>query len=399
MRHVALASMWAVAVVGVLLGTGPGNVEAQLPWDTTRWEVQAQESRVETYLGREALYLQGGTAWLREVELRDGVVEFDVAATEAQGFHGVRFRAVDRLNHEHIYLRPHLSEKSDAVQYNPIYNGVSGWQLYSDARYALPVRITPDRWVHVRLAVQGRRAEMTVDGALLVFPELVRDPVSGRVGLNSSAAAARFANVVVRPGADPGFGADEGAPAVEPEPGTVLSWLISQPFSEDEVDGVTDLPSDLNGDGAWEPLEADVRGIANIAKLHGNRSEDRNTVFAAITLRSDGERVLRVRVGFSDRLRAFLNGRQLYAGADEYATRDYRFLGTIGLFDELFLPLRAGENRLWLAVSEDFGGWGVTMQIPDVEGIEISEPRSSRLSPPGAGPAEVRGGRAPGSTP
>lgn len=368
------ASMWAVAAVGVLLGTASQTVKAQVPFDTTKWEIQAQESRVEAYLGRDALYLRGGTAWLKDVELRDGVVEFDVAATDAQGFQGVRFRAVDRLNHEHIYLRPHLSGKPDAVQYNPIYNGLSGWQLYSDPRYALPVKITPDRWVHVRLAVEGRRAEMTVDGELLVFPSLVRDPVSGRVGLTSSAAAARFANVVVRPGADPGFGSDEGAPVVDPEPGTVRSWLISAPFPEDSVDGVTELPPDLAGGGGWKRLDADVRGIANIAKLHGNRSEDRNTVFAAITLRSDRERVLRVRIGFSDRVRVFLNGRQLYAGTDEYSSRDYRFLGTIGLFDELFLPLREGENHLWLAVSEDFGGWGVTLQIRDAQGIEITEP-------------------------
>lgn len=399
MRHEARTTAWVAALVGIAFGAGPGAVQAQLPWDTARWEIQAQESRVETYLGREALYLRGGTAWLKDVELSDGVVEFDMAASDAQGFHGIRFRAVDRFNHEHIYLRPHLSGKSDAVQYNPIYNGLSGWQLYSDARYALPVKITADRWVHVRLAVQGRRAEMTVDGAPLVFPALVRDPVRGRVGFNSSAAPARFANVVVRPGADPAFGVDDGAPTVEPAPGTVLSWLISEPFPEDQVDGVTELPADLAPPGGWEPLDADVRGIANIAKLHGNRSEGRNTVFAAITLRSDRERVLRVRIGFSDRLRAFLNGRQLYAGSDEYASRDYRFLGTIGLFDELFLPLRAGENRLWLAVSEDFGGWGVSLQIPDAQGIEITEPLSSRLSSAKPEPAGISAARARGSTP
>ena len=80
---------------------------------------------------------------------------------------------------------------------------------------------------------------------------------------------------------------------------------------------------------------------------------------------------MRIRLGFSDRVRAFLNGRQLFAAGDEYASRDYRFLGTMGLFDELYLPLESGDNELWLAVSEDFGGWGVTLQIPEGQGVTV----------------------------
>jgi hypothetical protein len=34
------------------------------------------------------------------------------------------------------------------------------------------------------------------------------------------------------------------------------------------------------------------------------------------------------------------------------------------LFDELILPLKRGDNELWFAVSEDFGGWAVTAALP-----------------------------------
>jgi hypothetical protein len=47
-------------------------------------------------------------------------------------------------------------------------------------------------------------------------------------------------------------------------------------------------------------------------------------------------------------------------------SRDYRYLGTIGLFDSVTLPLKAGENEIWIAVSEAFGGWGIMDRIVDL---------------------------------
>lgn len=118
----------------------------------------------------------------------------------------------------------------------------------------------------------------------------------------------------------------------------------------------------------WTEAGTDTRGIVNLAR-HAVRTPERNTVLAAVTLRSERDQTVPVRIGFSDRVRVFLDGRQLYAGADGFATRDYRFLGTIGLHDTLFLPLRRGDNELVMAVSETFGGWGVTLAVPEGSGV------------------------------
>jgi hypothetical protein len=365
--RIRAASFAMVAVCGLL----PAALAAQIPWDESRWEVQAQESRVENYLGREGLFLRGGNAWLKGVDFEDGVIEYDMAATSETGFHGLRFRAVGRFDSEHVYLRPHLSGLPDAVQYNPIFHGISSWQIYADARYVLPATITPERWVHVRVAVQGQRMEMTIDGELLVFPDLIRESASGEVALNSSGAGGvRCANVVVRPGADPEFVGTQGAQGVEPEPGTVSVWRVSEPFVEAEIDGVLELPRSVATTQSWSRLRAGVRGIANIAELTG-MVDGRNTVFAAIALDVETARTVRIKLGFSDRARVFLNGRQLFSAADGFATRDYRFLGTMGLYDELFLPLEAGSNELWVAVSETFGGWGISMQLIDGDGVIV----------------------------
>ena len=64
-------------------------------------------------------------------------------------------------------------------------------------------------------------------------------------------------------------------------------------------------------------------------------------------------------LGFSDRAVVYLNGRALYRGDDTYRSRDYRFLGSIGWYDTVYLPLVEGANDLLIAVSESFGGWGI----------------------------------------
>ena len=59
----------------------------------------------------------------------------------------------------------------------------------------------------------------------------------------------------------------------------------------------------------------------------------------------------------------FLNGERLFRGSDGYRSRDYRFLGSIGWYDTVYLPLDEGENELLVAVSEDFGGWGIQARL------------------------------------
>ena len=47
--------------------------------------------------------------------------------------------------------------------------------------------------------------------------------------------------------------------------------------------------------------------------------------------------------------------------------------GTIGLFDKIYLPLREGDNEVWFAVSERFGGWGIQAEFDDRQGIRVRQ--------------------------
>jgi hypothetical protein len=327
---------------------------AAVSWQDPRWHFEAKEAKVESYLGRDSLFLRAGSAWLDGATLRDGVIEVDVAAPSDAGFHGIAFRAADHENYEHFYLRSHLSKQPDAVQYTPVFHGLSGWQIYTSKRYAQAAEIGADRWVHVRMTIRGARLEVAVDGQLLVFPQLVRDPATGIIGLTSSAGPAHYCNFEFHPADDPTLNGAEGAPPDTMPDGTVTRWRVSTPFPESKIESVSGLQ--------WDPLDAGANGIANLAMLR-KQDDTNNTVFAATSLHAEKAGTIRVRFGYSDRVVAFLNGRPVYRGKAQFLARDYRFLGTIGLFDELDLPVRAGDNELRFAVSEDFGGWGIIAAI------------------------------------
>ena len=67
--------------------------------------------------------------------------------------------------------------------------------------------------------------------------------------------------------------------------------------------------------------------------------------------------------GYSDRVVAILNGKPIYWGTNQWRSRDYRYLGTVGLFDAIYLDLKKGKNTLLMAVSEDFGDWLITGRL------------------------------------
>jgi hypothetical protein len=348
------------------------TLRAQQPFDSSAWDIKATEWRAESYRGRSALMLRNGAAWLKGSSFENGTIEFDVAFPNAPAFPGVMFRAVTRDDYEFYYLRATLSGKPDATQYTPVLHGLYGWQIYIGPAYNAPLQWTYDRWMHVKLVVSGTRGEVYVDGDSVsqVIPLLRGAERAGEVGLMVGPGAAHFANLVVRADNAPRL---TGAPPQvrDSTPATIIrSWRVSTPFAESTIVNTTQLAR-VPGAGNWSTLGIEERGIANLARLAGN-ADGRNTVIAAVTLTAEHATTVRMRFGFSDRVRVFLNGRLLYAGNDAFATRDPNFLGTVGLFDELTLPLRSGANELWFAVSETFGGWAITADLPNRTGVRVS---------------------------
>lgn len=128
-----------------------------IPFDSARWDIQAKEHKLIEHLGRPALYLKGGFALIKDAAFTDGIIEFDLAFADEQGFMGAVWRLQDTQNYEDFYLRPPHSGHGDANQYQPVYNGVEAWQLYSGPGYGAAVKYEFNQWRHIKIVVAGRR--------------------------------------------------------------------------------------------------------------------------------------------------------------------------------------------------------------------------------------------------
>jgi hypothetical protein len=374
--------MLAVSLIATTAAVAAGPEE--IPFDDGRWEVRAREHRFEEHLGRPSLFIREGLATVRDLELTDGIIEFDIAFGPERGFMGGVWRLQEGGNGEEFYVRPHQSGKPDACQYTPILHGLTSWQLYHGEGYGASIDLPAGRWNTVRIVVAGDRAEIYVgdpETPAVVVGRLKRPPGPGKVGVNAHFAPAHYSRFRVQRGTFP----LRGTPA-KPSPapvGSIRTWEVSAPFAEEDLADRTEIDPARFADTGWRPLETEETGLANLASL-GGPEEGADTVIARARLVSDRARRVLLRFGYSDRVRVFLDGALLYAGDNGYRTRDFRYLGTIGYFDTVPLSLREGTNELWLAVSESFGGWGVQAHLVAAQGVTVAPADAAITAPPPA---------------
>src|SRR4029079_2033986 len=118
-------------LLAVLFAAAQTPQTLNVPADSTRWNLEGQAGVAE-YQGRKSLLLDGGAATLKDFEMRDGVIDVDVATPAARGFFGIQWRIdAEGKTAEWIYLRQHKSGEPDAMQYTPVLNTGLNWQLYN----------------------------------------------------------------------------------------------------------------------------------------------------------------------------------------------------------------------------------------------------------------------------
>jgi hypothetical protein len=101
----------------------------ELPLDDGRWDWDGTPPSFGEHLGRPCVELESPIATVAGLELENGTIELDLAVSAARGFHGVVWRRLDAENFESFFVRPHQVGNPDAVQYTPVSNGMSSWQL------------------------------------------------------------------------------------------------------------------------------------------------------------------------------------------------------------------------------------------------------------------------------
>jgi hypothetical protein len=308
-----------------------GKVNSQsIPFNSARWEFDAGEYKIGNYFGKEGVFLKDGSAIVKDSEFKNGIIEFDIAVTDKRGFMGVVWRIQDDNNYE--------------------------------------------EWMHIKLVIVDQQAEVYINdmgNPALFIPELKREQASGKVGINVSSgfAPAYFSN----------FSYEKiERPKIKSKPmekktvdaGTVMSWQVSNTFDAEWLNDRYDISRKDIENLNWTKLNSENTGITNLARVQGI-SEKHNTAFAKLVVNSDKEQVKKIKFGYSDNVKVYVNGKLIYGGTNFYSSRDYRYLGTIGLFDEVYLHLQEGENEILLAVTENFGGWGIVAAFNDLDQIKL----------------------------
>jgi len=362
-------------LAGLTLCASLVTASEPIPFDSPRWQIEAEENRIEEFKGKTSLVLRGGLALVEDAEFTNGVIEYFCAFPDARAFVGATWRVQDAANREEFYIRPHQSGNPDANQYTPVFNGLSAWQLYHGEGYGTPVAYEFDTWFPVRIVVSGDQAEVYIgdlEKPALFIDDLKRETVSGAVGLAvPNFGAVRYADfrfeTVNTPKLKGLVKRERAAPA-----GAVMKWEVSVPFAEQAIESSIKISSSHKNDLEWTALRSEPNGLANLSRV-STLTREANTVFAKLTVISESAQSKTLAFGYSDRLRLFFNDRLLYTGNNGFRSRDYRYLGTIGYFDAVMLPLERGKNELWFAVSESFGGWGVQAAFEDTEGLTFVE--------------------------
>lgn len=351
------------------------NATAQIiPLDTAHWQIQANAYVLEKYRDQDAIYLQGGAITLKDKEFLNGTIEYDIFLKEERAFPGVYFRGnQDTGNAEHFYLRPHQSGNPDANQAIPRTKGISPWQLYFGRKYSFPYEYHYDDWTHVKLVVKDDQAQVFLDHAKRpnLSWQLFHRAESGSIVLTGgNASGMHLANIKV----------DTSTPELidfkpidrTPIDGLVSRWQISDKFEETLLSEVNALKTIIDNRKWQGSVEVEEGTAANISRIQMLRDgQPGNTVFAKIEIISDKDQYQLFEFGYSDRVVVILNGDPIYRGTNRFRSRDYRYLGTVGLFDAAYLNLKKGKNTLLMAVSEDFGGWLITGRFKDQRGVKV----------------------------
>ena len=340
--------------------------------DSPRWTLAGQ-ARVDEFLGRRCLMLDGATASINGFTMQDGVIDLDVATAASRGFFGVQFRG-DSLHSEFVYLRQHKSGAPDAMQYTPVLNTGLNWQLFSGPGFTGRVDIPRNTWFHLRLEVTGANAKLYVGDTttpVLVMPDLKSGLKNGEVGLAVLTGATCFANVRIRTTPPAPWRRD--VPAMPA--GVLTRWSLSPSMDALARDLERPLSDTERASMTWQEVEAEYPGIVAINRYRPsphprvtfqsdfstrlNPQPGTMVVYARTIIPSDRDQIRKLFLGYSDEVTVFLNGSILYRGRSAQSFRDPAFLGIVDAEnDAVFLPLRRGENELMLAVAELGGGWG-----------------------------------------
>lgn len=336
------------------------------------WEITAQKHEFVSYKGKQSLHLTFGKAHLKNSSFKNGIIDYDVAITQRRNFAGIHFR-INGNTYEEFYLRPHQSGNPDATQYTPVINGNSGWQIYKGPGHGAAYNFNFGEWMHIRLIINEGKADVFINDMSQPFmhiPDLKLSPDAGQIGFGNFLGSAHYANLTYQKLDNPPL-LSEVTPLPPLVKEVIHNWKASTAFADtllNEINCLSDfsLMKSLN----WQSQSTEYNGLINLARISAV-SKKTNMILVKAIIHSEKKQLKRLDFGYSDDAKVFINKDIIYHGHNKFRSRDYRYLGSIGYYDSIFLPLKKGKNELVFAVSESMGGWGLMAKLANLDGVRI----------------------------
>jgi hypothetical protein len=308
---------------------------------------------------REALYLDG---FHTNPVLRHDEIHFDCFRIQAEvavpgpyGFIGLVFGARDSQNYELVYISPGIDSGIGEIQYDPIMNGSSTWQIYNGPIYQATARFPAGEWVKITMDVQPYGAAIYVGDEThpqLVISNLQHGRSIGRIGFwgNLPSYICNFSVEEIHPVPMARGRVDLQQLA---EDSFITEWMVSKLYKSEQ------LSEPLS---EWTKAIVEENGTLNLNRIYSATEKD-SAVQAKFVFSLPEETESLLSIGFSDQIRLWINEEEVYQGKSLWDPP-----GSDGRirFDPIAIPIKwcAGVNTLRAEIinRECMFGWGLIVK-------------------------------------
>lgn len=341
-----------------LLIFGQSDLVFSVPFTSEYWKSYGKTVfDFEQFEGRESIKLNG-KVFVKGISLENGVIEVDVFAHSKRSFGGIVFRKSEHTM-EDVYMRMHKSNQADAVQYTPIFNGESSWQLYKE--FQANVSFKQGSWNNLKIEFFDKIATIHLNGIkIMTIESLKTDQLMGEIGL-FSLGENRFSNFKYTK-LSKEIAVDTKAVIAEIDPNIITEWSVSDAII---YKGENPNPEKFAA-LSYKKVATEHSGLLPISKYIKKPSfgnfEDNEEVYAvaSYTLKSDVSSFKKFSFDFSDKILVFLNGKLLFEGNNAFRSKGEQFQGHLSVHgNTLNLPLKKGKNVIHCVVIDKANGWGL----------------------------------------
>lgn len=346
--------------------------------DSPNWKLENDQVTLDEIAGKKAIRIKTGRALLEGVLLENGTVEFDIYLPKERAFAYLYFRGESKQDVEALYIRTHKSKAPDAIQYAPVFQRRSAWQLYHGETGSAAAVFPSNTWFPVKVELAGQQMKVWVGDnpqPVLDIKHLGRTSAAGWLAFrgfvprtSDAQYSAYFSELKVTKSSEQVF--VESAPLPLPN-GQITQWRVSPAF-DSPVGPILTVPADLRNQ-PWSTPEMQYNGVFEFLRSRNIPKYSKHwSVVAEVTLIANAAQTCAVHFGYSDELTVSANEQLVLYRDDSYRFADNRQQGVMHPEQVIaYLPLQKGENILRAIVSDRFGGWGLSGRLQNCKGVEV----------------------------